>query len=71
MIDLNAQRPHPLHVCEIRLKDLPDVDLKTVQIGDWMEGFGSIDSYSVIGFLKQAGRLGLCLAYRKVDGGQR
>ena len=64
MINLDEQRPNPLHVLEIRKSVIHDVDLTTIQIGDWLEGFGTIDSYTIIGFLKQAGRIGLCLAKR-------
>ena len=66
MINLDKQRPHPLHVMEIRQDSIQDVDLTTVQFGDWLEGFGDLCDYAIVGFLKQAGRLGLCLAKRTV-----
>ena len=64
MINLDEQRKDPLWVVEIRQSFIQDVDLTTVQVGDWMEGFGELSDYGIVGFLKQAGRLGLCLAKR-------
>ena len=59
MINLNVGRKLPLDLASIYLKDLPDIDLTTIQIYDWMEGIGNLNDYAIVGFLKQLGRIGM------------
>ena len=59
MINLNERRKNALWIPEIGLKELPDIDLTTVQIFDWMEGMGDLNAYAIVGFLHQLGRNGL------------
>ena len=64
MINLNVDRKNPLDLAKVRLKDIADVDLTTVQIYDWMEGIGDLNEYAIVGFLHQLGRLGLRISER-------
>ncbi len=72
MINLNDRRKDPDvqivldYVVTVHAPEIPDVDLKTVQIGDWIEGIGTIRDYAVIGLLHQLGRLGYKLQKRNL-----
>lgn len=62
MIDLNKRRSDPLAAAAVTRAELPQLDLSTVQIGDWLEGLGIVTDYAMVGLCHQLGRLGYCLA---------
>ena len=67
MISLNDRRRNPLDVVCVEDPEIDDVDLSTVQFGDWIYGFGTMDDYAIIAFLHQCGRIGLKLTHIQVE----
>jgi hypothetical protein len=62
MINLNSRRATPLAAAAATQAELPQLDLSTVQFGDWIEGIGIITDYAVVGLCHQLGRLGYGIA---------
>lgn len=62
MIDLNKRRTLPDDMVQVRLGELPDIDLQTVALGDWIEGIGSLSTHYEVGFFHHLGRNGFRIA---------
>ena len=64
-INLNDRRTEDvrggLGVVYVRLDELPNVDLSTLSIGDEVEGLGTLNDHSIIGFLHHCSRHGVRL----------
>ena len=64
MINLNEKRNFPLDIVLIQEDMIPDVDLSTIHVGDWMYGIGTID-YTTVAVLNQLGRIGYQIKKRE------